>query len=213
MHKAVHEGDTAGKVALPLLLAEPHLFAIGPVADLRGEITVIDGVPFIGVVGDAGPFAEKRANVQAAFLVWAHEPRWVRVAIPDTVRSEDEVEAFVPQAARDAGLAPDKPVAFRIEGRAERMDLHVIWQAPGTPPGKDAHDKAKVTTAMTEASVAIVGFWSAAHRGVFTPGFSDIHMHVVSGDGKTTGHVDSVRLLPGAVLLLPDRRGESKDAP
>lgn len=213
MHKAVHEGDAGGKVALASLLAAPHLFALGPVAGLRGEITVIDGAASIGLVGDAGPFADSRADVQAAFLVWAHEARWVRLPIPENVRTEQEIEDFVPRAARDAGLPLDEPVPFRIVGRAERVELHVIWQDAATPPGKEAHDTAKVPAVLSEADVAIVGFWSDLHRGVFTPAFSDIHMHVVSVDGETTGHVEGVRLAPGAVLLLPDRSAERKDAP
>jgi acetolactate decarboxylase len=205
MHKAVHEGDTGGKVALASLLATPHLFAIGPVAGLRGEITVIDGAPSIGLVGEEGPLVSARAEVDAAFLVWAREPRWVRLVIPESIRTEQDIETFVPQAAKEAGLTSDEPLPFRIEGRADRVDLHVIWQDKDTPPGKEAHEKAKVPAVILGASVAIVGFWSPSHRGVFTPAFSDIHMHVVSGDGRSTGHVESMRLAPGAVLMLPDR--------
>lgn len=203
MHAAVHEGDTAAKVALPTLLRRPHLSAIGPVEGLRGEITVIDGNASIGISDGKGGTATSQRDVNAAFLVWANVDEWVRVPLPDRVRTEADIEAFIPEAARAGGLSVDEPLPFRIEGRSEAMALHVIWQEPGTPPGKEAHDKAKVPRTLADAEVSIVGFWSGAHRGVFTPAFSDIHMHVITKDGAVSGHVESVRLAAGATLLLP----------
>src|SRR5438046_1295758 len=47
MHKAMHDGDVGAKVRLSDLAATPHLSAIGPLAGLKGEITVIDGHSFV----------------------------------------------------------------------------------------------------------------------------------------------------------------------
>ena len=40
--KAVHHGDVSGKVSLQEFSAKKNLYAVGPVAELDGEITVID---------------------------------------------------------------------------------------------------------------------------------------------------------------------------
>jgi len=207
MHKAIHEGDTKGKVRLASLLAAPGLNAIGPVEGLRGEITVIDGAVVIGVVEAGKITTAQPSDTEAAFLVWAHVAEWVRRPLPDNIRTEAEIEAFLPEAAKAAGIPVDAPFAFRIEGRAELMAIHIVWQEPGTEPGKETHDRSKVATTLTNTPFDVVGFWSDAHRGIFTPGTSDIHMHMATPDRSITGHVDAVSFAPGAILLLPSHSG------
>ncbi len=54
-------GDVSGKVALASLAGLPHLYALGPRAGVTGEITVLDGVPWI---------ARVRAGRVAVELMW-----------------------------------------------------------------------------------------------------------------------------------------------
>lgn len=211
MHKAVHEGDRGGKIAISSLLSAPHLYAIGPVAGLRGEITVIDGEPSIAVVGPQRPAASK-GDAEAAFLAWAYVPEWTLVAIDPSVRTREQLEVFVLNAAQTAGLPADKPLVFRIEGKAQSLALHVIWHEPGDDLGKAAHDKAKVPIAVENADMSIIGFWSAAHMGIFTPMVSPFHMHARTADGRISGHIDDVQLAPGSELLLPTRRAADASA-
>jgi acetolactate decarboxylase len=51
----------------------------------------------------------------------------------------------------------------------------------------------------------MVGFYSTEHRGVFTPGTSDAHVHSVTTDWLAGGHVETFTLAPGARLLVPAR--------
>ena len=208
MHKAVHDGDSGGKIAVSSLRRTPHLNAIGPVAGLRGEITVIDGDASVAVVGEKGP-TTANADVEAAFLAWAYVPEWTRVAIPPSVRTQEQLEVFVLQGAKDAGLPEDQPLVFRVEGRAESLALHVIWHEPGDALGKEAHDKAKVPVTVKNEDVSIIGFWSTQHLGVFTPMVSPFHMHAWTNGKRISGHVDDVQMLPGGTLLLPSRSASS----
>jgi acetolactate decarboxylase len=208
MHKAVHDGDRGGKVAVSSLLRTPHLNALGPVAGLRGEITVIDGEASVSVVDEKGPTTAS-ADVEAAFLAWAYVPEWTRVAIPPSVRTQEQLEVFVLEAAKEAGLPADQPLVFRVEGRARSLKMHVIWQVPGGALGKEAHDKAKVPVAVKDEDISIIGFWSTQHLGVFTPMVSPFHMHAWTSGKRISGHVDDVQMLPGGTLLLPSRSAAS----
>ncbi len=208
MHKAVHDGDRGGKIAVSSLLRTPHLNAIGPVAGLRGEITVIDGESSVSVVGRTGPVASS-TDAEAAFLVWAYVPEWTRVTVPPSVHTQEQLQVFVLEAAKNAGLSADEPLVFRVEAQAESLAMHVIWHEPGDAVGKEAHDKAKVPVAVRDERVSIIGFWSTQHLGVFTPMVSPFHMHAWTSDKRISGHVDDVRLLPGGTLLLPSRSAAS----
>ena len=53
---------------------------------------------------------------------------------------------------------------------------------------------------LDDEPVVVLGFYSTAHRGIFTPADSDVHMHVKTADGRLSGHLESIVLAPGARL-------------
>lgn len=52
MHAMFETGDIGGKLSLASLKNRPHLYALGPLENLSGEITVWDGVPYISFIRD-----------------------------------------------------------------------------------------------------------------------------------------------------------------
>lgn len=204
-HKAVHEGDSGGKVRLDDLGRRPHLYAVGPLAGLVGEITVLDGRATISTVQDGVFRTHESLDHSAAFLAWAYASEWSRTPLPESVRTLDDLEGFLPEAARAAGLDAGAPLVFQVEGRVESLKYHVLSPPdPGLPPA-EAHEKAKTHASVGASVVRMVGFYSTEHRGEFTPGTSDVHVHFVSEDGRSAGHVEGFTLAPGAELLFPQR--------
>ncbi|MCB1155148.1 hypothetical protein KDL45_15935, partial [bacterium] len=53
MHQ-VMMGEHAGQVELSSLADLPHLYAVGPIENLQGEVTILDGHPHLTQVNDAG---------------------------------------------------------------------------------------------------------------------------------------------------------------
>ena len=204
-HAAVHDGDVGSKVRLKDLARRDHLYAIGPVEGLRGEIIVVDGRATIVTV-EGGEFRTRESlDVGAAFLVWTHARAWVRSEMPPNVRTMEELEAHLPEAARAAGVDPSAPIAFRIEGRVKSLAFHVLNPPPSGEGGvrsAEDHEKSKIHGRIEDRAVRMVGFYSTEHRGVFTPGTSDVHVHFVTEDGTIAGHVEGFELSPGAVLLV-----------
>lgn len=203
MHRTVMEGDTAARVRLAGLLTTPGLCAVGPAEGLNGEITAIDGSLHLGLADGVVTRSSPRADAGAPFLVWAHVLEWTRRPLPPECATSSALETALPALVRDAGLDPEAPVPFRIEGTARSLSYHVLRPVPGLAPGREAHDRAQVRAAIADQPVRLIGFYSPGHRGVFTPGFSDVHTHFVSADESLSGHVEAFVLDPGATLLLP----------
>ncbi len=198
-HKAVHDGDVGAKVQLAELARRPHLYGIGPLEGLTGEITVLDGRPAISTVEGTTFRTHASLDHGAAFFVWTYAAEWKPVALPEEVRTLEQLEAFIPEA-----VGPDAtgPVAFRVDGKVEALNFHVLSPPAHTPPTFEDHEKAKVHSSVAARAVRMVGFYSTQHRGVFTPGTSDVHVHFVTDDGQQAGHVEGFRLAQGAVLLF-----------
>ncbi|MBL8765265.1 MAG: acetolactate decarboxylase [Phycisphaerae bacterium] len=202
-HKAVHDGDVGAKVRLSDLARRPHLYAVGPLEGLTGEITVLDGQPTISTIERGAFRTASSLDHGAAFFVWTYSANWKPVPLPGSVRTLEDLAAYLPDAARAAGLDARVPLAFRVDGKVESLHYHVLSPPAHTLPTFEDHEKAKVHSSVAARTVRMVGFYSTEHRGVFTPGTSDVHAHFVTDDGRFAGHVEEFELATGAVLLFP----------
>jgi acetolactate decarboxylase len=205
MRRVMRDGDLRATIDLRELAATPHLLALGPIAGLRGEITVLDGVPSIATVREGAIEVAARFDVEAAFLVHAQVAAWREVAIPDGVVDEAQLERFVATAAVEHGLAPDRPFPFSARGTALAAGFHVVDKTDDAPHSMEKHEAIKVRFTLADAPVRLAGFYSDRHHGVFTHHGTNIHVHVLTADGRQSGHLDSIRLAPGGTLLLPVR--------
>ena len=201
--RAVLGGDVQGHVALEPLATRLHLYGLGPLEGLRGEVTIAGGLPSIATIIDGEVRVERAWRGQACFLVVAEVPRWHATTIDVPVQDEPMLDAAVRRRACARGLRPGCPLPFLIQARAERLDFHVLDKRDGLPHNPERHEQAKARFALQDVAVEIVGFRSDRHRGIFTPGHSTIHMHMTTADGKLSGHVDTVHLAAGWTLSLP----------
>jgi len=197
-------GMLAAALDLRTLAATPHLYAIGPIEELRGEVTIIDSRPSLSrVAPDGAVRVTESFETGAPFLVWAEVPAWRPVPVPPEVRSFADLEAFVPRAAAAAGLDPQRPLPFLVRGREDLIDFHILNRIGNNPHNAEIHKKIQVTFELTRADAIIVGFHSVFHRGVFTPADSAIHLHFQTLDNSASGHIQTLEIGRGAVLSLP----------
>jgi len=203
LHRTIMGGQTSARIRLSDLIVQPGLNAVGPVEGLAGEITVIDGVSNIAEVNDGVFTSKRRDDVGAPVLVWTYAVQWSSWPLAPDALTSQALEADFPGIARSAGLDPGQPIPFRIDGTATSLSFHVLHPVSGVPPGLEAHDRAKIHGELTNTRVQLVGFYSTEHRGIFTPGTSDLHIHFVTADSQRSGHVESFSLAPGAVLMFP----------
>jgi acetolactate decarboxylase len=196
-------GDLPGHGDLEALSTASHLYALGPLEGLRGEVSIFDSVPIIARIEMDSVVTSTSWSARACFLVWAQVPKWSehspRLALADL----DGIERATVTFAGEAGLDPSRPLPFRIRGAAVEATIHVLDKRDDLPHNPERHEKAKVRRILDQAPVELVGFYSRQHRGIFTPKESNVHVHLRTEDGLISGHLETIRLAEGARVAVP----------
>ena len=192
--------DIGPNVELRKVVREAHLYALGPVAGLKGEITVVDGQVFVSKVNGSQAVVTLEPGAKAVFLVYASVPAWRSITIPTNVVSETDLATFI-----ERSLFAKARSAFLVRGTAVRARYHIQnYQGKAEDLTHEAHDKAKALYELSDTPVQLVGFFTnrEGDGGSFVHQGQTTHIHVISNDHKSMGHLDSVILKPGAKLIL-----------
>jgi acetolactate decarboxylase len=200
----VLSGDINGHVDLEPLERVSDLYGLGPLEEVKGEITILDSKPYVARVQQDGSLTvENSFHNRACFLVYSQVPRWQKVTLPEDIVDEKSLERELPGLAAQYGLDPALPFPFLLRGSPDRAVFHVLNKTDGLLHSPELHEKAKVKFVLEDTGIEIIGFHSSDHRGIFTPGHSTIHIHLKSEDGLVSGHVDALSFPQGIELYLP----------
>jgi len=132
--------------------------------------------------------------------VYAQVFRWTESKLPAGLDKPEDLEGNIFLEARKAGVPTDRPFPFLLRGTARKVQLHVVNKTDNAPHNLEEHTKAKMPVVLEGREVNIIGFYSKEHAGIFTHHDSYAHMHVLTTDGKVSGHVD--QLSPGGDMRL-----------
>ena len=198
MRAVLREGRDAGRVELDGL-ASGGAVGVGALAELAGEVTIVDGAVLVAVVegGDRRVTAAREGDA-AALLVRAEVARWREVSLPDC-SSYAELEAAVAERLAALGFDPHRPTPVRIRGEALELELHVLAGAcpqanpSGPPPWRFRGPVERVE---------LVGFSVEGAAGRFTHHGRGSHLHAVAPG--VMGHLDEVSIRE-VVLAVPAR--------
>ena len=196
-------GDLTPHAELRNYAGDPYLYAIGPLAGLRGEVTVIDGTPLVTTLSDGAMRIEQSFAHQACFLVHAEVPRWQWVRQDVELSTWATLDPLLRRAVADAGLVGAGSIPFRIAGHAASGTVHVLDRRDDRPHSPERHEAIKVRFPVTAEDVEVIGFQSDQHHGIFVPKDFPIHAHLAARGRAFAGHVDALRLDPGWRLGLP----------
>jgi hypothetical protein len=203
LREVIHAGRTESRVTLASVVG-PHVYALGAVDGMRGEITVVDGTAWVslGAVDD-GRARAGAGDDGAALLVAATVERWRRVVITADIPFA-ALDREVARLAREAGADLRGPVPFVVEGALADARWHVLRGPPdATAPHDHAGNAVRGEAATMNATV--VGFFSTRHEGVFTHMGQHVHAHVVDASGELSAHLDEVSIRAGATIAFPGR--------
>lgn len=192
MRNVMWQGELEGKIKLDTIAKRDHLFALGPVSYLRGEIMAVDGKVYVSrVTEDSSMSVEIIPDVAAPFLVYADVAAWRKTDLPATVTTIPELEKHLDAISKDL----PRPFAFKLEGSIADALIHVQNLAPGTRVSspKEAH-QGQVKYPVGEAKATIVGFFSTEHQGIFTHHDTYLHMHLLTADKTMMGHLDALNI-------------------
>ena len=128
MRQVLGLGRHEGRIRVGDLAEQPHCYAVGALAQLAGEVTILDGKIVATRVDASGKPTTKTTQAKddkATVPVAAYVAKWSKHPVGKDV-APDAMEAFLRSEARKAGLDVSKPFPFLIEGDLVGIELHVI---------------------------------------------------------------------------------------
>ena len=181
----IKDGNFSATVSLDSLLQNPNLFAIGPIEGLKGEITVNDGKVYVATMDNDNPkFSNTTMNTKAIFMVYGSCSEWIK--IPTN------------------GSDMEKPFPFKIEGKVNTLNYHIIYKKDKVPHNVEEHQKAKQKFEIANENIEVIGFWADAKgEGVYTHPGHRTHLHFTESNNNKSGHIDDIKLMQEAILYLP----------
>ncbi len=202
MRNVMMKGELQATIDLDTIRNKEHLYGLGPLEYLRGEILVKDGVAYKGTV-DASPMqVEKSFDVKAPFFVYANIDQWKEYGLPDSVHTLSQLDAHLDHIS----VNRSRPFAFKLVGNVIEADIHLVNLPANTKVNSpaDAH-LGQRDFKLQQKEVEMIGFFSTQHKAIFTHHDSNIHVHLITADEKTMGHLDAVRFdAKNIKLYLPE---------
>lgn len=204
LFKFMHEGDVSAKVALNKFSDKPHFYGLGALENLKGEIMVLDGKPFISKVTDKGVGVEESWDYKAALFVGTTVKKWDNEGIPMRIITMNDLQNFVKEQANRRGIDTTEAFPFMVTGMFKEVSWHVIsWKDGDTEHTHEKHINSGAQDTKFDATGRIIGFYSPKHHRIFTHHSTNMHMHIKMDEPAIAGHVDNITFDGKGLLFLP----------
>jgi len=195
LHNIMHKGDLSSKANLKDLENQEHIYALGALENLKGEILIIDSKVFNTYVEDTNIVIDNTYNKRASLLVYANVESWSYHRLVKKIRTYQELEYLVEEIARQNGIDINKPFPFLIEGKLKSFDWHVInWKDGDQEHSHEKHIHSGLHGTIKNKEVLLLGFYSNSHHSIFTHHTTNMHIHVKTKDNLLAGHLDNLSI-------------------
>ena len=200
----MHKGDVSAYADLNDFKGIEHFYALGAVEGLKGEILVLDGVPYISSVHEEQLSIDNSFDYKASLFVNTSVKEWNEFDIDSEIITYEELESFISTTAEQNGIEVTEPFPFLLKGTADSLLWHVInWPEGDTEHTHEKHINSGLHGTHEDIDIEILGFYSDSHHAIFTHHTTNMHLHFISKDKTKTGHVDGLTLGEGMKLFLP----------
>lgn len=201
----------APHIKLDTISNKKHLFGMGPYGRMQGEISIFDGKPFYSSVDENGRgIVSANWEIESPFFVYANVENWSEYSISITINSLDDIQKIVAGTAQKNGYDLKKPFPFRIIGTFESMTTHIVMPRSAEIKGFQ-EGKKQADYLLSKQTGELLGFYSENHKGIYTHKDSFIHVHFISEDAATMGHLDKITQSKAEFrLLLPSKKNHKK---
>lgn len=196
----------APHIKLDTIANKKHLFGMGPYGRMQGEISVFDGKPFYSSVDETGRgIVSANWEIESPFFVYANVENWNEYVVSTEFNSLENIQKMVAETAQKHGYDLKKPFPFRIVGTFQNMTTHIVMPRSAEIKGYQA-EKKQADYVLENQQGELLGFYSENHQGIYTPKNSFIHVHFLSEDAATMGHLDKITQARADFrLLLPSK--------
>jgi len=204
MKNVMRKGELQGVFDLSRFVNEKHMYGLGPVEYLQGELLVFDGKVYqSSVAAGSNIVMQNNFQVKAPFFVYTKIEEWQEHDFPSTIKTLSDLESYLSEMNQSI----QHPFAFRLSGTIESASIHIVNLPKGTKVSthQDAH-QGLVNYSLSKESVDILGFFSTHHQGIFTHHDSYVHMHLLTTDKTKMGHLDKATFESKNIkLFLPKK--------
>ncbi|WP_225986435.1 acetolactate decarboxylase [Rufibacter sp. LB8] len=202
MKNVMMRGQLQGTIALDTIAQKTHLYGLGPMENLAGEILILDGKAYKATVQpDSSMRVEATFELKAPFFGYTTVTQWKEHALPAKIQTLAQLETYLDQQTKKA----TRPFLFKLAGEINQATIHVVNLPPGTKVNspKEAH-QGQVDYQLQNEQVEILGFFSTEHKTIFTHHDTFLHLHLITANRQKMGHLDNVQFKPGTIkLYLP----------
>ena len=208
LSNVMKKNDLSAYISLDSLSNKPHLYAVGALEGLKGEIIISNSKPIIAKVDKEDEendyIIDNTYHHKAAFLVYAQVEHWEQVEIPVEIKTRYDLERFIKKQAKGRGIPEKEAFPFLIEGLISSFSWHIVdWDETDSVHTHEKHIKSGLYHGKVEEMVQLIGFYSPKHHGVFTHHSSNMHLHVLKQDHTFGAHLDDFVLGERMILKLP----------
>jgi acetolactate decarboxylase len=117
------KGQLFGTIDLDTISDKQHLYGLGPVEYLTGELSIVDGKSYKStVISDTTMKVEETYKAKAPFFVYANVNSWQEKNFPDSVQTIQQLESYLDQVTKTA----KRPFAFKLTGTVESATIHIV---------------------------------------------------------------------------------------
>ena len=202
MKNVMHKGELFATINLDTIRNKQHLYGIGPVEYLTGEILILDGKAYKAEAAtDTSVKMTETFNLKAPFFGYANIESWNEKTIPDSVSTIKQLEDYLDKATKDY----PRPYFFKLDATVDNATVHIVNLPAGTKVSspEDARQGSRKYT-VANKKVEMLGFFSTEHKSIFTHHDTFVHIHLITDDKTKMGHLDELKITKGtAKLYLP----------
>ena len=211
MHETIGAQDHRARVQLAELVEQTHLYAVGAVEGLQGEITILDSKAIVTATETGSQAQPQRPeDTRATLLVGQAVPAWTSTTLSEDV-PPDKLDTTLMNLATGRGLDTSQPFMFVLEGQFTHLRLHVINGACPVHarmrklPISEEQKPFELETERIQGTV--VGIFAKNAVGNLTHPATSHHAHLIYTDpnsGKqVTGHLEVFGVEKGTRLKVP----------
>lgn len=181
------------KMWLDTISNKSHLYGLGPYDKMKGEITIVDGTPYLASAFVDGEYEIKQSwNARSPFFVYSNVSKWEPFAIEASFTTVDEIQNTITTIAKENGYDLSEPFAIKIKGDFDEITAHIV--TPRSPEVEGYRPNIKSQKFSFDKSKGeIIGFYSLKHQGIFTHSDSYVHLHFITDDTSFMGHLDAIQ--------------------
>lgn len=200
MKNVMMKGDLSGKVDIDTLQKNKHLLGLGPIAQMKGEITLLNGKTYSSSFNekDSSIVTSIDTEVSAPFFVYSYEKDLEPMEVPQKVKNIDHLENWITNNIKEKS----RPFAFTVDTSIKEARIHIqnLPDSVEVNSPKDAHI-GQYKTNLANKDVKLVGFYSDEHHGIFTHHGTNLHIHLVDTKDNMTAHLDAIEMKDAKIYL------------